>query len=264
MVLVSVAYADLGMVASEHARTLFPPELRPKVRAQSEGFPLPQPVGDRRAARARLGLPVAGPLIGFFGRTLESVRGFDIFLQVAKRVRAVRPDVRVLVIGSEGTLYGNEERYLGQVSFKQYALQQAGVREGDLIWRDFLPYGEFLAHIGCLDLAILPTFEGASNWSFFDAMASGLPILSSNRSYVPELLEDGRDGYLFDPYDVEGFVAAALRLLDQPLERARIGGNARERIHRDHTPERVAEGYERIAREALALRRQRRPAEAWV
>jgi hypothetical protein len=53
-------------------------------------------------------------------------------------------------------------------------------------------------------------------------------------------------------------------LLDQPLERARIGENARERIHRDHTPERVAEGYERIAREALALRRQRRPAEAWV
>jgi glycosyltransferase involved in cell wall biosynthesis len=253
MVLQSVAQAELGMVASEHARRLFPPEVQAKVRAQTEGFPIPTRPRDRAALRAKLGLP-DGPIVGFFGRSLEAVRGFDVFLQVLKRLRDVRPDVNVLVIGSATTIYGNEGAYLADGSFKRHALAEVGMAEHEIVWRDFLPYPEFVSHLFCIDLAVLPTLEGASNWSFFDAMAAGVPIISSTRSYVPELIDDGCEGYLLDPEEIEPWVRAALRLLDDPRERERIGRNARRRIKQRHTPERAADGYERILREAVALR----------
>jgi glycosyltransferase involved in cell wall biosynthesis len=149
MVLTSVLHSDLGLVASKHARQLFPTELRAKVRVQSEAFVThPRPV-DVRALREQLGLPAEGALIGFFGRSLEAVRGFDIFLQVARQLRQARPDLQFLVIGAEQTRYGNELTYLNGVSFKQYALNKAEMKVTDILWRELLPYDQFIDHLAC-------------------------------------------------------------------------------------------------------------------
>ena len=260
MILASLAHADLGMVASEHARSLFPPEFQAKVRVQSEGFALPPLTNPHQLPQLRrqCNLPESGPLIGFFGRSLEAVRGFDVFLEIAARLKQARPEIQILAIGSAKTIYGSESYHLGQTSFKEYALARTSLREEDIIWRDFLPHDKFFKYLACLDLAILPTFEGASNWSFFDAMAAAVPILAANRSYIPELIATGENGYLFDPTDIEAGVRLALYLLDRPEERQRIGNNAREHIRQHHTPERAAEGYEQIVREAAALRQLRR------
>jgi glycosyltransferase involved in cell wall biosynthesis len=170
LVLASVLHSDLGLVASEHARKMFPAEVQHRVRVAPEGFPLSTPPKRRPALRAQLGLPEEGLIVGFFARSLEAVRGFDTFVEVAKRIQAARNDIHVLVIGAEQTLYGNELLYLRGQSFKHHALQRSGVDEGAFIWRDYMPYQEFIAHLHCIDLAILPYFEGASNWSVFHAM----------------------------------------------------------------------------------------------
>jgi glycosyltransferase involved in cell wall biosynthesis len=119
----SVLGADLCLVPSRHARSLFPEELQRKVRVQPEGFTLPPLVADRAALRRELAIPGSGPVIGFAGRTLEAVRGFDVFLRMAKAVLRVRPDARFLVLGDEATLYGNETAYLGGKSFKQHVVE---------------------------------------------------------------------------------------------------------------------------------------------
>ena len=112
-------------------------------------------------------------------------------------------------MGEEQSIYGNETRYLQGQSFKDHTLTQVALPPEALIWRQTLPYEEFRRHIACLDLAILPLFEGAANWSLFEAMAAGLPTLSSNRAFVPEVLRDGKEGILLDPYDVMAFVEHA-------------------------------------------------------
>ena len=85
-------------------------------------------------------------------------------------------------------------------------------------------------------------------------MAVGLPILASNRSYVPEAIRNGQDGLLFDPYDIERFVFWALQLLkDRPLAQ-RLASSARQRIRAHYSTEIAAAGYDRIIREAIARR----------
>jgi len=97
----SVLQADLCLVPSQHAKGLFPEELHHKVRVQPEGFNVPAVVRDKTALRKDLGIPDCAPVVGFAGRTLEAVRGFDVFIKVAKQIRRVRKDVQFLVIGDD-------------------------------------------------------------------------------------------------------------------------------------------------------------------
>lgn len=255
LIYTSIINSDLGIVPSEHAKGLYPPELRSKIRVQMEGFDAENVPAGGPAEREALGLPVEGKLIGFFGRTLEAVRGFDIFIHVAKRLYEQDNTLRFLIVGEDQSIYGNETRYLQGQSLKDHTLMQVALPAEALIWRQTLPYDEFRRHIACLDLAILPLFEGAANWNLFEAMAVGLPTLSSDRAFVPEVIRDGKEGILLDPYDVMAFVEQATVLLND-TERARaLGQAARARIRKDYSMANAVDGYSEIVKEAIAIHR---------
>ena len=257
LVYASILHSDLCVTPSEHARRLLPCELQSKTRVQMEGFDVTNIPTGGSAERAELGLPVDGPLVGFFGRTLEAVRGFDIFVQVARRLREVDDTVQFLVIGDEQTLYGSESRYIGGRSFKEYVLARASVPADMFHWRRWMPYDLFRRHIACLDLAILPLFEGAANWSLFEAMTVGLPIIASRRCFIPEVIRSGQEGILMDPYDVRG-IANEARALLRNTERARALGNAAQmRMRENYSLSHVAQGYTRLLREAMERYRER-------
>lgn len=255
LIYTSMINSDLGVVPSEHAKGLYPEELRSKIRVQMEGFNAENIPSGGPAEREALGLPAEGKLIGFFGRTLEAVRGFDIFIHVAKRLFEQDNTLRFLIVGEEQSIYGNETRYLQGQSFKNHTLTQVPLPAEALIWRQTLPYDEFRRHIACLDLAILPLFEGAANWNLFEAMAVGLPTLSSNRAFVPEVMRDGKEGILLDPYDVMAFVEQATTLLNDTERARKLGKAARERIRNDYSMSNAVDGYSEIVKEAIALHR---------
>ena len=239
----SVLEADLCLVPSHHARSLFPVELRHKVRVQPEGFALPPLVADRAALRRELAIPGSGPVIGFAGRTLESVRGFDVFFRMAKAVHRVRPDVRFLVLGDEATLYGNETAYLGGKSFKQHVVETVQMSEEAVTFRPFMAHEAFTRHLQVMDLAVFPIFEGAGNWGLFEAMAAAVPILASDGCFIPEAIRHGHDGLLFNPRDVDGLVRTVLTHLDAPDRLRALGRRARHTVARRFSVERAANGY---------------------
>jgi glycosyltransferase involved in cell wall biosynthesis len=247
----SVVHSDVCIVPSRYAKQLFPPELRSKIRIQLEGFCLPALESNRAKLRQDLGLEGTGPIVGFAGRTLEAVRGFDIFVKVAKHIRRVRPDVQFLVIGDETTLYGNEAMYLNGQSFKQHVLQGEGVDAADFIFKPFMPYDQFARHLQAMDVILFPLFEGAANWGVFEAMAAGVPILASNCCFIPEAITDGRHGLLFDPVDVRGFAVAALAIVAHPERFHHLGRAARQVTLRRFSLPKAVKGYASILREAV-------------
>ncbi|MGH7232283.1 MAG: glycosyltransferase [Nitrospiraceae bacterium] len=247
----SVLQSDLCVVPSEHAKQLFPKELQHKIRVQAEGFSLPSLAPDKTALRKDLGIPDSAPIVGFAGRTLEAVRGFDVFVKVAKKIRRVRKDVQFLVIGDETTIYGNETAYLAEKSFKRHVLDTEGMDERMMVFKPFMPHDQFLKHLQAMDLILFPIFEGAGNWALFDAMAAGIPILASNRCFIPEVMTHERDGLLFDPHDIDGFAGAALALLADPDRCRGLGLQARRKIARRFSCEKATDGYASIIREAV-------------
>jgi glycosyltransferase involved in cell wall biosynthesis len=63
-----------------------------------------------------------------------------------------------------------------------------------------------------------------------EAMALGLPVISTAIAAIPEIVEDGVSGLLVPPGDPAALVAAVERLIADPDLGARLGANTRRRI----------------------------------
>ena len=87
---------------------------------------------------------------------------------------------------------------------------------------------EIVAQLRRADVLVAPSVPTASGKRegipvvLMEAMASGLPVVASRLSGIPELVEDGVSGLLVEPGDVDG-LAAALRELRDPRRRAALG-----------------------------------------
>lgn len=256
----SVLFSDLSIAPTRYIKGFLPPELQPKVRVRMEGFKLPPLVDDRAALKRELGLHGNRPVVGFAARTLESVRGFDVFVRAVKKIRRARRDVELLVIGDAKTLYGNETAYLKGRSFKDKVLETEGLSEGELRFLPFQPYEKFVRDLQAMDLVLFPIFEGGANWGVFEAMAAGRAVLASNRCFLPEVIAHGRNGLLCDSLDADAFADAALAALADPQRCRHLGRNARRTIARRFSEEAAAAGYAAILREAAERARASRKA----
>ena len=66
-----------------------------------------------------------------------------------------------------------------------------------------------------------PTLYEGFGLQLLEAMACGVPVLSSHVTSVPEVVGDA--GLLFDPYDVDGYASGLVRVInDQDIRKAMI------------------------------------------
>ena len=76
-----------------------------------------------------------------------------------------------------------------------------------------------------------------------EAMAAGLPIVSTRAGGVPELLTHGREGLLVDTGDLDAF-ARALVTMNQPELRLSLGTAAARRARQEFAVEAMISAYE--------------------
>jgi glycosyltransferase involved in cell wall biosynthesis len=91
----------------------------------------------------------------------------------------------------------------------------------------FIPNSEILDALRSADLFIFASSCENLPITLLEAMASGLPIASSDRGPMPEVL--GADGVYFDPERPRTIAAAILRLLSEQSARERSATSARNR-----------------------------------
>jgi colanic acid/amylovoran biosynthesis glycosyltransferase len=88
-----------------------------------------------------------------------------------------------------------------------------------------------------------------------EAMSSGIPVVASAISGIPELVEDGVSGLLAPPGDADALAAALRRLADDPELRGRLGAQGRRTVQEGFDVERSAEQL--IERFAASARERR-------
>jgi glycosyltransferase involved in cell wall biosynthesis len=77
------------------------------------------------------------------------------------------------------------------------------------------------------DAFIFPSRTETLGLVLLEAMAAGCPVIAANAGGIPDIVTDGVNGYLFDPSDDQGAIAATQRLLANPSEREYLRQNAR-------------------------------------
>jgi glycosyltransferase involved in cell wall biosynthesis len=82
------------------------------------------------------------------------------------------------------------------------------------------------------DVFVFPTFADTLPLVNMEAMASGLPIVTTNVGALTEEIEDGVTGFLVPPRDASALAAATRRLVDSPALRRQMGAAGRARAVR--------------------------------
>jgi glycosyltransferase involved in cell wall biosynthesis len=158
--------------------------------------------------------PSAGQYVAFAGR-MSPEKGVDIFLGAAERM----PNVPFKVAGD------------GPLLSEMMAKAPANV--------------EFLGRLGPDDLR---EFYGKSRFVVvpsvwfeqfpivvLEAMARGLPVISSRIGGLPEIVEEGIAGSLFEPGNPEDLVQQVRRLWEDPELCNRMGRAGRQKVIREYT-----------------------------
>ena len=105
--------------------------------------------------------------------------------------------------------------------------------------------------LGACEICVLPShFEGLSN-VLLEAMATGLPVVTTRVSGVPELIEETKAGIVVDVADMGGVAEGLVRLALSPALREQMGGRGRQVVREGYSIEAVAADYQRLYRSLM-------------
>ena len=90
--------------------------------------------------------------------------------------------------------------------------------------------------------------------ALLEAMAASRPIVASRVGGVPEIVEDGFEGYLVEPMDVNSLAERCRRLIDSPDIARKMGEHARKRVERDFSATAMAGRVASVYKELLIPR----------
>ncbi|MCX7745962.1 MAG: glycosyltransferase family 4 protein [Clostridia bacterium] len=175
----------------------------------------------------------------YVGRLSEK-KGVHILLKAMKKIMEQDPKVALVIVGSKW--YGKNEQDDYTRALKNFS---KGLN-GPVILTGFLPPSEIPMYYNLGDV-----FVCASQWEeplarvHYEAMAAGLPIITTNRGGNAEVIVEGQNGFAINVYnDPNAFEEKITYLLNNPSEAQEIGKEGR----------RLAEdiyNWERVAKEAF-------------
>lgn len=180
-----------------------------------------------RAAGPRMSAPTDDHLVGVGAcGTADRRKGFDMFLELARRVRA----------NSEGRPVGF--RWVGRAD---YAARAAAAAAGvELVGE----VADAMPELAAMDVVVVPSRADAFPLVVLEAMTLGRPIVAFAVGGLPEQIGDS--GVLVPPEDVEAMSVAVLALLDDRSARDRFGRAASARARGQF-------GFDRFEREVGAI-----------
>lgn len=160
--------------------------------------------------RDEYSIPCEEVLVGAVAR-LEAEKGHRFLIEAFPEVLALAPRTWLVIVG-EGSLCAD---------LRAQADALGAPARGRIIFtgrRD-----DISALTADLDIAVLPSLREAQGISILEAMARRKPVVASAVGGVPEVLNDGVNGFLVPPGDPASLAAALGRLARSPSLREQIG-----------------------------------------
>jgi len=252
MMLLDLDNCDAGYCPTAWQRTLFPAEFQSKLSILFDG--VDTSLWQRRQTPRRIGDIDLSPetrVVTYVSSSLEAMRGFDIFMKVARRIYESYREVYFVVVGSDQVQYGGDMRFIEAASFKEHVLLQDNYDLGRFCFTDIVSPERLAEILSISDLHIYLTVPFVLSWSLFNALACECVVLASDTDPVREVITHGENGLLNDFFDVEGFADQALKVLRDPNAHRSLGRAGAKMVHErfslDYCFPRLAEFYQQVS-----------------
>jgi len=203
-------------------------ELDERVAAEQNG---------RAESRRYLGIASDRFAVGWIGR-MTAVKRTDDVLVAFRRLRDDGVDAVLCMVGDGPDRPELERR-----------AHELGVIRDTL----FLGYQEDVAPFyAAFDALVLPSSNEGTPVSAIEALAAGRPVVATRVGGVPDVVQEGQDGFLVDPGATDDLADRLARLARDPALRERMGGAGRERVLPRYAVARLIDDVDRLYRSLLA------------
>ena len=189
--------------------------------------------------RKIIGIEDTVPLVVFLGR-IHAVKGLDLLIEAASEVVKEIP-------GTVFALVGNDEG--GHASEIRDTIAKRGL-ERTVLLPGWVQGNEKWAVFAAADVFVLPSHQESFGMSIAEAMASGVPVVTSNLVGIGEDIKEAGAGLVVERA-TDMFVQSILSLLRDAALRRRMGSAGRELVGRKYAPWVVAHAMTNLYEEVI-------------
>jgi len=102
------------------------------------------------------------------------------------------------------------------------------------------------------DILLLPSELESFGLVALEAMACEVPVIATKVGGIPEVVQDGVEGFLYDVGDIDSMAEGCLRILENPEVRQTLGRAARDHANREFCASKIVLRYEELYRRTIA------------
>jgi len=149
---------------------------------------------------------------------LTPAKGQHLLIDAVERLARQSRPVRLRLVGS-GPDESSLREHASHTEFPQSVIFEGAVNQDRI-----------RSLYAAADIFCLPSFAEGVPVVLMEAMAMGIPCVTTHITGIPELIRNGIDGLLVAPSDLDALVEALAALMDDPALRERLAGSGRARI----------------------------------
>ncbi len=184
-------------------------------------------------ARAQIGFPASGQIILFFG-LIRPYKGLEFLVEAFDEVEKRFPNARLAIVGD--ILQADPDEH----AFYSRLLEQAARRKTILCVSEYVAVDRVGLYFLAADVVVLPYTKTYQSGVLMAALAAGRPVVVTDTGGLPEIVENGKTGFVVPPRDAGALADAIGRILERPEMAAQMGRRASEHARSEFSWENIA------------------------
>jgi colanic acid/amylovoran biosynthesis glycosyltransferase len=162
------------------------------------------------------------------------IKGYDYALRACRILKEKNIAFKYTIIGGAG----DEEL--------QFLIHDLGLA-AEVVLEKRLPQTEVFQRMQEASILLMPSLEEGIPNVVVEAMALGLPVISTDCGGVPELIEDGVNGWIVPTRDPKAMAAAGIHFVGLPIDKIeKVRIEARRKVEQQHNKELMIQGMEEL------------------
>ncbi len=172
--------------------------------------------------------------VGIIGR-LVPVKNHKMFLDAAKRLKGTldfKQKIKFLIVG-DGPLRQQLESYAERLGISEDAIFTGWIKDLEELYSE-------------LDIVALTSLNEGTPLALIEAQAAARPCVATNVGGVANVVEEGKGGFLVPSQNIETFVQALIKLLNNPTLMWTMGKYGRDKVKDRFSRERLIKDVESL------------------
>ena len=165
--------------------------------------------------KKKLGIKPDALVVGTLAR-LFHLKGYDHIVKIAGEVILKVPNALFLLIG-DGILRDRLEKEIAEAGLKEH-----------FVFAGLISPEQIPSYLSIVDVLVHLSLREGLPRSVVQALASSKPAVAFNLDGTPEVLINGKTGYITEPYEIDKVANYLINLLSEKNLREEMGKNGRE------------------------------------